>query len=600
MTSNSIKAQQARETERSNAVRERETERSNRASEKVGKGSNIAKGLGGVGGILKGLGGIGAIAGALNDPEWYNKDKQLVADVASISYGTPLGVDPDVKATTSTKEVRLPNFPGIMVLPYVPTLGVSLPEIKTADQRSLAPNVITLTATNIYSFVRHANSGSSNYGRSDLMQYLLAMDSIYSYYAWMIRLYWAMLQFNSRNRYVGQQMLIALHVDPTTINSNLAGLRYYINQFAVKASIFNVPNTFPLFTRHMWMNLNVFKDTPTVKSQFYMFTPRILYKYWELDGMLVPMSGPGFEDDGTTSVWGLTKIMNLGEELLRALSESESIGIMSGDILKAYGSEGLVKLDSIPEQVDLDPIFSEEVLTQISGATLLPELDIDATWSDVKGKPTPVMSIVQDSEENLWQGEPLDVAVQDPMFAIIVSRRIDYYPTQDKVFVYGYSDAPTPDDTMVATRLSATTTRVPISRRNADGTEVKDTVVAVKTCGTEIIVGAYILAADNQKYNFYDYFTIGTSPNSITTGGMRVIDALIKFDRAPKISFMHGGVSTLSHAFTYMQPENYALVTSQVLARMHEVAIISLFDLPAIGNSAQVRGTSRNVRRPKK
>lgn len=113
-----------------------------------------------------------------NDPSWYYNSEQILRDVASFSFMKPLGYplryQNQVGPTAGSNTVMMNGFSGFV--PGVLSVQVGLtPGISTDSQSPL-----NLAATNIYSFVRHKNSGSRNYDSPDLMLYLLAMDSLFS------------------------------------------------------------------------------------------------------------------------------------------------------------------------------------------------------------------------------------------------------------------------------------------------------------------------------------------------------------------------------------------------------------------------------------
>lgn len=266
-----------RETNRSNLARETETARSNRAQESnVRRGQNIKAATDLIGAAS---GTATKLMGVANDPSWYNKDPQLVKDVASISFNTPIGRDiGDVVtiAPATGGAIATPKrvVPGIMSLKYIITPGMTDGSVSDS---------VNIAARNIYSYVRYANSGASNYEPVDLMMYLLAMDSLYTLYAWGVRAYAIM---NYADRYSGYYPTALMNAIGAKYDGakddwtpNISNLRSFINQFGVKISAFNVPANFPYFSRHIWMVSNIFKDMDIRRSQVYAFTPAYIYQY---------------------------------------------------------------------------------------------------------------------------------------------------------------------------------------------------------------------------------------------------------------------------------------------------------------------------------
>lgn len=123
-----------------------------------------------------------------NDWRWYANNQQLLKDFANFPYGAPVGrTVPGYYPTANSGSA----VPGLCTIELVPSIGVSKNE----------NSAINVSARNIYSYVRHRNSGSTNYEAPDLMIYLMAMDSIYSFLSWMKRLYGLMMDYTPYNRY---------------------------------------------------------------------------------------------------------------------------------------------------------------------------------------------------------------------------------------------------------------------------------------------------------------------------------------------------------------------------------------------------------------
>lgn len=81
-------------------------------------------------------------------------------------------------------------IPGIMTLTFVASIG---------NSRSGEANGINIASKAIYSYIRNTNSGARNYDPVDLQLYLLAMDSLYIYYATLCKIYSLMLKLDNQN-----------------------------------------------------------------------------------------------------------------------------------------------------------------------------------------------------------------------------------------------------------------------------------------------------------------------------------------------------------------------------------------------------------------
>lgn len=566
MTSNQIAYKQAQEQARSNKANEsikkeglKEQRRSNRTREGIEIGKTVSS--------------LAKVIGAANDPSWYNLDKQLVKDVASVAYGQPLGS----LVRSYTTQGNVTKFPGIMSIHFIPTIGIT-------GKTDTTP--INVAAKNIYGFVRYANSGARNYEAVDLMLYLLAIDSAITQLQFAKTLYSVALTAKGENWFYGKAMLSQLlggnSAGAEDILSNLSQFRTAINTFAVQLNSFYVPNTMPIYQRHAWIVSNIFKDHAVKKSQTYHFIPEVYYTYDDVNGKLVPNFTPyaGLGNDPTVA-----NIVAMFNSIITAFTTSEDIGIMSGDILKAYGNDGVFFFDSITEDYHIEATYSPEVLSQINAATLVGSCD-DGSIEDFS------VDIYQDGLGNILMGN-----ATTKTNVITIPNLTN--PEQSTTFQYNplcinmYKDDVSPDDTMVATRLMAYI---------SSGTGGKRTVTI---CGTELCLyatmqyfnsGSSEATADTTQ--LYWGMSYPLNSNSTSAAFFRATQSLkdySKFDWAPRISFALQVALTApaitGHAFIYdsMDVANFAIISESDLAAMHGVAILSEFGVPLLGKAVRTR-----------
>lgn len=136
-----------------------------------------------------------------NDASWYERSLQLVQDAANLSYASLAGARLEKDSNFNDNETvrAIPSIPGVMAFRWSPSVGLSI------DGES----AINVASKRLYSFIRHANSGSSNYDSPDLMLYILAMDSLYALHAMGVRAYGIAQYYLLRNRYVPDTLLNA-------------------------------------------------------------------------------------------------------------------------------------------------------------------------------------------------------------------------------------------------------------------------------------------------------------------------------------------------------------------------------------------------------
>lgn len=490
-----------------------------------------------------------------NDPAWYTSNGQLLKDVSSFSFNNALGAPIKIKGFGINGGIQYESrLPGILSIFTTPAIGVS-------DSSSAPVNV---AMRNIYSYVRHANSGHANYDPADLMIYLLAMDSVYTYWAYLTRVYGVAQLFSKTNRYVGDALMRAMGVDPSSFRANLADMRAYINMFATKASALAVPKTMSYFVRHSWMYSNIYKDEDTSKAQMYLYDPAFLYTYGIESAtgagklFAIPIAA-AVDSDNTiigTTMRTVGELQFTGETMLNNLLSQEDIGIMSGDILKAYGAENLWKLDMVPENYVVMPTFSEEVLAQIhntdfagkypkmmngdSYVTNYHALDIEQ-YTDVGGGNLRFQPIFG-TASHLWHDRILDFWKEDP----------------------------SPEDIVVATRNMLTA--IPL------GTNKNVRLAQVTGAGSEIPMYAvmWVFDVNNQlsPQGFYE------NDNNMNVMPMASLSKFNEYPRYYQCKISGDDVGTINNVMGEM--DTYTVLSSYEVENLHLMALLSMFGVPYV------------------
>lgn len=501
----------------------------------------------------------------MNDPGWYASNAQLLFDSASLAYSQAIGTYdeafsglvplPRVNALTgSTVSGNLVAAPGIMTIRLMPTIGISKNNVST----------VNIAASRLYSWVRHANAGSKNYDSPDLMMYLLAMDSIYSYYSYLVRAIGICRLFSQKNRYLANGILTALGVVPASLQDDLAAARNKLNMLGAKMAALCVPSSMPYFVRHSWLYQNIYKDSPTEKSQMYAFVPDGFYKY---DGFTEPTGGRLVYTKVNASGPSTFQVhLAALEDMLNAVVADEDINIMSGDILKAYGSGELIIVGQVSEDFLLMPVYDEEVLSQIQNTTILAHAIASNITQDATG-----------------------AILSAPTLAAITPDEIKFGKSGAKRITVR-KDIVTPADTMVATRL----THPWMNLKKTDAG--KD--YPITSCGSEIavMVDVHTLAvsADTAKEVFIARSSFGGYNGILPDAYLPALDRvtqLAEFDWHPEYVFLAGTDNTVwSECGSVFDIDNYTIVTSTELDRMNDTALLSMFNVPAIAPySAMVR-----------
>lgn len=515
-----------------------------------------------------------------NDPAWYSQNPQLVKDYASMMFGFPTGTLLPKSLGFATRAA----IPGIMSLEFCPAIG----------QAQVENDPINIAARNIYSFVRHANSGHSNYEAPDLMLYLIAMDSVYMMHSFMKRALGVVLDYSPVNRYYPSALLKAMYIDPDDLAAHTADFRGFINQYAVKMGSMCVPNSMSYMARHTWMCEGLYTDDPmSAKAQTYMYTPTSFYLYEEGSGStlskisLVSIS-QYFESSGYMSV---SKLMQLANDLLNPILASEDMNIMSGDILKAFGSEGIVKVTGVLDGYMVLPVYSQEVLSQIENATVLggavaqhieQQKDINTGYLTCT-----YGALVQVGGD--YVGGSAEVTVLPQAWNSVINERLLNF----------HHDGVSPDEVMVATRLAFT-----YGNQVAAGTSNRQVAVTLGAVGSEIVTRGYIyqytgglatnpVSLSLRKISFQtleimvDVDAV-TSPGTTLGGMVTELSLLSAFDWHPAVyCYYYAEEDSIVNAkdcgLPCMDIANFAVVSPTNLENLHLTAMLSEFSVPQMG-----------------
>lgn len=356
-----------------------------------------------------------------NDPNWYATDPALLRDAASYPFSWATGpiINPEPvdfsywkNAEVTTGKLNLSDFSagGLQSIYLIPSIGSS--------QDKDSP--INIASFSLFSFVRHANSGASNYDAVDLMQYVLAMSSVYSYINFCQRLYGMAFTFSQRNSYLPEVMFASVGIDYADIRANLANFRLGLNILINQAASFAVPNTIPLLVRQSFVYSGLYTEGSSIKDQMYIYNPSgfwyFQYSSDDLSGYLklLPFyssSETNYNDpkEYLTSTGTLfwrdnaklrdhKFLLDYGTFLMKNLVNNQDFKIMSGDIYKAFGNN-TISLASVPEAYQILPQFNIGVLEQMSNATILGKDQLNTLgWSqaDVIQKGIGAFDILQD------------------------------------------------------------------------------------------------------------------------------------------------------------------------------------------------------------
>nr|AVD54026.1 capsid [Macaque picobirnavirus 2] len=440
-----------------------------------------------------------------NDVSWYAKDAQLLKDSASFPFSVPAGAAVHLNRNSTYLTGLDYAVPGIMAFKMKPCIG-----------KAEKPNdAINIAARNIYTFVRHQNSGHTNYEAADLMMYLIAMGEIYSFHSWCVRAYGIARLYQQTNKYLPTALLEAMGFDPS-VALDLPRFRNLINLTRRKFAATAVPNSMPYINRKIWLYSGIYADAPGPKAQMYLFKPAgfYMYKFGELGKLVWTPMAKGAK-------LTLANLEGIAGKLIDPIMSDEDMGIMSGDILKAFGDSGIYKVAEMPEDYEIMPTYSTEVLSQIHNMTIWTdedEVDTNPAWDITQnaeiggGYLTTTNNIVAVKSKFGTVDAPYGTAL--PSYGFAGERLIDLH-----------SEHPTPDEVMVATRCTTAAQSIKSEVTSTKG---------VKFTYTLSEVGADIcLSADVYTFNQLGTLTVSKANPTFSSHATTVNDVLNGKDSIP-------------------------------------------------------------------
>lgn len=536
-----------------------------------------------------------------NDAAWYAQNPQLMRDYASFPFGTPLGSG----ITAFDTPYRSENVPGVMAIHFGPALPVGNDQV----------SAVNTAMRNIYTFVRHVNSGHTNYDAPDLMMYLLAMDSMYMYIEYLKRLVGIALAYTPTNRYYPRALFMANGVDPDDIMANLPALRGAVNQFAVKVGSLCVPNSMSYMARHAWMVSTYFIDSATDKSQTYMFVPRYFYKAVPNTANPTTLQMQTLLNDSvvyspaSATLMKVSSLIAFGNSLLTPIITSEDFNVMSGDILKAFGDSGVVKIMGVPDGYLVMPTYSQEVLSQIENATipLFGALN-NATVTQGTGVGEGFLSYSPSVFVATGMGYGGATSVPSSGATQLALYQQSAYSFDSKVINMHHGGV-TPEEIMVATRLAtvfgAPSDTAITNNIQYNGVKYGWMGLPVKSCGSEIATSAVIYCLNSagtlNAYPIGYYMPMSLNTENSAAGGSMLsmftngITKVSTFDWAPQIAptivFGHNNAGNITSSTIQSADilglicdiDNFTILSKANLAQLNDVALLSEFSVPQMG-----------------
>lgn len=496
----------------------------------------------------------------MNDVSWYTRNPNLSAAAAQIPFPYRPGMT--LHLTDSAAITGAPVIPGVMSLRWLPSVGHS----------GSATDPASIAAKEIYAKVRSAFSGSLDADAPDFIMYLMALDSIYAYIAWLKRVFRTLNAYTPDNYQTPEALLLAMGIPATaipTLREDKMQLWQAINTLVLSSRKFTCPALMDVMNRHYWLSDNVYTDAASANAQFYLFTPEGLYNYAEV-------AIPGDENGNTAAgleyvplynqslqPWTVRGLLLYGTNMIDRLVAWDDAYTISGYLKRAYEGAPSFIVEEIGYDATLEPVYSEEVLTQIENSrTILGGVGLDYTK----------VKVAQN---------PLDNTVRfNPMFAYRYLKfddsAVSVAVENSKHILSMRSDAPTAADNIIATRLHAINTLMPASGSTPAYANV--------TCATEIPLCWTIHSYSQETGKAYEgviepILTLYKSATGAEFGKtLNRLALMSQFDWAPIININYVDENDKYHQILFGDVHNVTVVDKAVLANINRVCLFSEFN----------------------
>lgn len=508
----------------------------------------------------------GDTTGYANDPEWYtNRNNTGLA--GTYSFFQPVGIGEDV-GTSQTVQTNIDaglvqsasrklTLPGICRISLAHTIGAAGTITGTPGT-----SPINVALNKLYSNIRHANSGARNYEKSDLGIYLLAVADAYSYYGMMVRAYSAMRKYSTQNRYYAKQLVMALGFDFDSLSTQLPNFKTYINQYAMRLNVLNIPGNWPYFKRRYMLYANVYADEPSEKAQLYVFVPKYFLKFTRdsQDGR-GQLAAKYFSYSSHIT---LPTIQSIGDNLISDIIRDDDFNLMSGDIAKY--TDDLFHLPFIPDDTILNFTIDPMIMGQIEN------MSVDGVPDDAAQDGNVVVDQKYDSQMDDYL--ECNVTITKTYSNVQVMGCGLYY-SKMKRMLNVHKPTVTEGEMLDITRLMNKPSEVQV------GATDKKIVNLYDWCGTELVADYTIFTdcSDTSITGTRGYVQDFNSWQDTTTEGGPV--ELLQFNGHPNFPIIHSSTAgtTAYAAGTIGNIDNHIYLDVQDMKRVHEASLLSLFDV---------------------
>lgn len=480
--------------------------------------------------------------GNRNDPIWYNRDKQLISDVAKISFNTQLGRKLDFGFPSLVSD---DSVAGIIGLGMVPIPGIAKD----------ATDGVNMAASNLFQYMRSQLSTVADYQAADMIAYILAVSNVYGMYSHLTRAFGIANTASATNLYYPRGLFKALYptVDFDDFTQHFSDYRAQFNYLITQLGSLILPVDFTIVNRIVWLFANVWKDADSDKGQLYGHYPYYLYKFDETsstEGSMLKHFTPGRE--GT--LYGIPAMLKQLDEMIKAIRSSDSCLDIMADLKRAFKDRPVWSAAYVPENYTVLPTMSYDVLMQIENTTILPH---------------PNAAAEQQSTWDMTQNVSKNILLFNPQWKSSTSTDTIYKAYGRKPILNFHIKDPSSDDVIEATR----NVNVMVAG-SAEG------IYELLATGADICVSGSLVyktneGTENEEFTILDFNTFAGA-NTVQTLGL-----LSAFDWAPIIFSRATNAAPFS---MFGDIENYVNIDTTLLNNMNRNVMTSMWSVPRFGS----------------
>lgn len=508
-----------------------------------------------------------------NDISWYSRYPNLLVGAGQIQYpyrpGMGLNFGTPGAAVLSRGTIAYPAnklldpIPGIMTLEWVPSIGQSVTDASPAST----------VCRELYAKVRAAYSSDLDIDAPDLFMYLMSLDSVFLYIAWLKRLYRSVVAASPDNYTIPNLLLRAMGIqnsDIVYLRSNRTELWDGINQLILSVRQFRCPAVFDLFNRHYWMSDNVYMDDQSINSQMYLFNPRYVYGFALLSYTASAPAAGGLElvplpqyNQGESEPIGPTivgELLEFGQDLISRIIRWSSAYTINGYLQRAFADTPLFLVEELRMDERLTPVFSPEVLMQIENSHTAHGIRQNSLFGDN----------VENLHANVTQNPATNVIFCQPYFTSSTPAESPLTGDRMNYPISVRSDAPSVADSVIASRLICTVLR---SQCNATTKEI----TFYYDCGSELPLSWTLWTYSLQDSNGATTRTPTwvDVPSFTTRSNASSLIWVESFDWHPLIVAVDLVGDSPSGVYLFGDIHNGTTVTTEELTSLHRVCMYS-------------------------